>query len=639
MGGENGPKRYVKHDLQSSTRRPNQKRRLSRTCPPLFQGPNLITLSAPQSAPPALANFPPEKKEPPKSSEILPIQRPASGRAALGLHVFVDVVSYPLLAGLHTLLFSTGILSEQATPTNDLNLRTRQPHIHTRQPHIRTRQPRARSNPAYHLVIVAVHNMSPTVMNPQRPDKVTPGKRMRAKKFLRAPMTGRALSFSAWPASRDSTEECRVPPKHDLPQRQDVSRIGTRGRIRIHEVKQGTEFGARRGPGCDREEPVRKSTAGGSDTADGKNVSDGAVDATDESGMSRRSLKMSASHRLLKLRAAGRSLSFTGSSGTQKRGSWRSGGAGAWPSPLRPEYAEFALAVQPGEDVVEIGPRLPDRERGLGGCEVENGGRDVFGRRRGDVAWEESLERPAANVVEEKPVANLEQSNPAVIGGGAARYLDDEDEETLRHIDRAITDSKGRLRRSANMSKAFRAVIRSGEGLVRRSELIQASVDCDDQKDPSMIILLDEPQHPVTDLESSNSDASQITGDSTSPPATPGFSTSMTARQCAATLETILREMSCRVDRTAVETESSKQVKLRVVHEQPEARRGDRKIKVMVTVREEDHIRTSVSFKRIHTIYGTGTADAHVPLCEDIRARFQREWPRVVDALYIRLPC
>lgn len=301
--------------------------------------------------------------------------------------------------------------------------------------------------------------------------------------------------------------------------------------------------------------------------------------------------------------------------------------------------------------------------------------------------------------------------------------FDGDEEETLRNIAKAIDSSKGRLRNSVNMNKAFQAVIRSGDGLIRRSDLIQATLNSSDSKDASMIILLepnsygngsngvssgetngrrmnirDENTRDVngndddTDVNNDNrisndsnnrkchsrdknkhknkcakrnksGDTSggilgavkdmRRTNDTSAPSSSctrrkdegsVGFSTSMTAKQCAATLETLLREMECKVCRYGEEVDDGRFViRLRTSRAigqtgaQLDGRKArDRKVRIIVIVREEDDIRTSVSFKRLGGFHAS--RDSHIPLCLEIRERFQREWPAVVEALYIRLP-
>lgn len=225
-----------------------------------------------------------------------------------------------------------------------------------------------------------------------------------------------------------------------------------------------------------------------------------------------------------------------------------------------------------------------------------------------------------------------------------------EEEETMRKIAKELERSKGRLRKSANMSKAFRAVIRSGDGFVRKSDMIQATLNNGESKDASMIILL-EPDCmdsnagsgfvegvSSTSDESGSGDTTRSHGKSTILGNGTGFSTSMTAKQCAATLETILREMACKVMRHSDGIEDGQHmIRLRVWRGSGDnGRRVDRKVRVLVVIREEDRIRTSVSFRRMGGI--CVGRESHVPLCAEIRDRFQREWPAVVEALYIRLP-
>eukprot|EP00178_Gracilaria_changii_P023351 TRINITY_DN70726_c0_g1_i1.p1 TRINITY_DN70726_c0_g1~~TRINITY_DN70726_c0_g1_i1.p1 ORF type:complete len:608 (-),score=94.52 TRINITY_DN70726_c0_g1_i1:566-2227(-) len=331
-------------------------------------------------------------------------------------------------------------------------------------------------------------------------------------------------------------------------------------------------------------------------------------------------------------------------------------------------YSCSDFEIEEEHHIVEIGQRLPDRSHP--GCDE-----DVFGRRRRDFSLS-SFSLPAVSssqvlacdvdqvssikhsskpsseraMKEQKqhlldtPIAKADRSSkPPLIK--EATNDDFDEQEAIRHITRAIDSSKGRLRKSANMSKAFTSVIKSGDGFLRKSELIQQTLNSEDSKDPSMIILLDpESCEPNTIRVEGASSASEESGSVENmksvhvvPPLNFGFSTSMTARQCAATLETILRDMACRVSRyTEEQNGKNNVVKLKATQVSGGARLLERKVKVLVTVREEDHIRTSVSFRRVATIYGN--RDAHFPLCSEIRERFQREWPAVVEALYIRVP-
>lgn len=302
--------------------------------------------------------------------------------------------------------------------------------------------------------------------------------------------------------------------------------------------------------------------------------------------------------------------------------------------------------------------RLPDRTH-------VGGGEDVFGRRRGDfrasrndVFWRgdlgdlrDTLVSANGAVVEDDNLKGELLSRYATehrnnIDDAQLEQGEEQEEETITTIAKAIDSSKGKLRRSANMSRAFKAVIKSGEGWVRKSEVIQATMDSDERKDPSMIILLDPSSYDATNpqverasttSEESASADTVASNNNTNANASLGFSTSMTPKQCAATLETLLREMSCKVSRYPETDQGPREVlRLRVIRNSHGGRRLDRKTKIMVTVREEDHIRTSVAFRRLPGLYSS--RDSHIPLCTDIRDRFQREWPAVVEALYIRLP-
>lgn len=328
----------------------------------------------------------------------------------------------------------------------------------------------------------------------------------------------------------------------------------------------------------------------------------------------------------------------------------------------RKRYSSYtcssAFEVSEADNLVDIDTsvlcRLPDRAHACGG-------EDVFGRRRGDVRsgrndvfWrDDKTETVVSNdgaVVEDGSLKDELLSRYASeyrnnIGDGQFEQGEEQEEESIKTIAMAIDSSKGKLRKSANMSRAFKAVIKSGEGWVRKSEVIQATMDSEERKDPSMIILLDPSSYDVanphvegvstTSEESGSADTVPTSNSNTN--ASLGFSTSMTAKQCAATLETLLREMSCKVSRYPETEQGSREViRLRVIRNSHGGRRMGRKTKIMVTVREEDHIRTSVSFRRLPGLYGS--RDSHIPLCTDIRERFQREWPAVVEALYIRFP-
>ncbi|CAN8074631.1 unnamed protein product [Agarophyton chilense] len=345
-------------------------------------------------------------------------------------------------------------------------------------------------------------------------------------------------------------------------------------------------------------------------------------------------------------------------------------------------YSCTDFELEQEHHIVEIGQRLPDRSHS--GTEE-----DVFGRRRRDFSIsscslptvpssgllacdvDQTVDRRVNQSVDPRAStirhSSLKSSSDSRRAPEQPRFLDTpivkpdrnhkpplmkeattddfDEQEAIRHITKAIGSSKGRLRKSANMSKAFTAVIRSGDGFLRKSELIQQTLNSEDSKDPSMIILLDpESCEPGSMRPEGASSASEESGSvenmkSVRVAAAPniGFSTSMTARQCAATLETILRDMACKVSRyTEEDIGKSSTVKLRATRFGGGARLLDRKVKVLVTVREEDNIRTSVSFRRVSTMYGS--RDGHFPLCSEIRERFQREWPAVVEALYIRVP-
>lgn len=317
--------------------------------------------------------------------------------------------------------------------------------------------------------------------------------------------------------------------------------------------------------------------------------------------------------------------------------------------------SDFEVAEE--DALVEIGERLPDRENSV---VME----DVFGRRRGDIPVpDDLLDTSRPNILACDTVDRMDDQDTTLRehdmqgylrglatgrqGGSDAEIAEEGQEElAIRNIVRALDSSKGRLRKSANMSRAFRAVVKSGgEGLIRKSDIIRATLESNESKDPSMIILLDpsscDPSLPQMEGVSTTSEEScsveTVSSSNAVSSTAVGFSTSMTAKQCAATLETLLREMACKVSRCPDTEHGLREVlRLRVMRVPPGGRKMDRKIKIMITIREEDHIRTSVSFKRIAGLYSS--RDSHIPLCTDIRDRFQREWPAIVEALYIRLP-
>lgn len=328
----------------------------------------------------------------------------------------------------------------------------------------------------------------------------------------------------------------------------------------------------------------------------------------------------------------------------------------------RRRYASYSCSdFEIAEDtLVEIGTRLPDRTNPI----AEE---DVFGRRRGDVKAQHDVSSEtslssllATDVIQRRSspphlappegvntVVEPYNARPALSERSAETVVGDlEKEETIRGIAKAIESSKGRLSRSANMNKAFQAVIESGDGFVSKRQLVENILTTKDPKDPSMVILFepDSAEHTNQGMDGrkgSNSEdtcsANTATSGTINPNACPGFSTSMTAKQCAATLETILREMACRVTRYTDEEHGARRIiRLKAVHIPIGTKRLDRKVKVMVIIREEDRIRTSVAFKRVNGIYSS--RDSHVPLCGEIRRRFQREWPAMVEALYVRFP-
>lgn len=105
--------------------------------------------------------------------------------------------------------------------------------------------------------------------------------------------------------------------------------------------------------------------------------------------------------------------------------------------------------------------------------------------------------------------------------------------------------------------------------------------------------------------------------------------------------------MACRVKRVPLcedelalaPTIGASHVKLKV--SRPGPRFGppsQRKIKCHIVICEHDKLRTDVYLKRVHGMGIIPDSAAFATLADDIRWRFQREWPRLVDALYVRVP-
>lgn len=253
---------------------------------------------------------------------------------------------------------------------------------------------------------------------------------------------------------------------------------------------------------------------------------------------------------------------------------------------------------------------------------------DVFGRRRGDGTSTGADEFMSMSRLPSRRTAA--QSLPA----GAFPVPDDDDdgggpdEESANAIERALADSFGRLRGSKNMTAAFAKVARSRDGTVRRSDvaaLAHAALQPPPGADPKELLVVE---------KGSSRKKTRVEP--------PTFSTTMTARQAAATLETICRDMRCkvkRVDEAAAPTPGSPGAIVRLRVARSGARFGPpalRRVRAVIVIAEHDKLRTDVYLRR-----ATGLLPDHAAfatLSDDIRARFQREWPRIVDALYVRVP-
>lgn len=269
-----------------------------------------------------------------------------------------------------------------------------------------------------------------------------------------------------------------------------------------------------------------------------------------------------------------------------------------------------ALSPMRAETVQIVGPRYPDR----GSLKA-----DVFGRRRGDDTKSVADEPVSVGRLEALASADGNASDAALM---KAYGLDGEqmDEFQALSIERALGETLGKLRGSRNMTRAFQKVVSSEDGSIRRSEVANASIASTEAKELLMHEKTSAKRRPRSDL--------------------PFFSTTMTTVQCAATLETICREMACRVKRLSPERSGGRDcsvIKLRVVRPGPRfTTSSNRRIRALITIREEDSVRTVVFVRKLPGVIPDYAS--FLSLSEDIRNRFQREWPRVVDALYVRLP-
>lgn len=291
-------------------------------------------------------------------------------------------------------------------------------------------------------------------------------------------------------------------------------------------------------------------------------------------------------------------------------------------------HAHLAHPMRAETVQLGAGPRFPDR----GGMRP-----DVFGRRRGD-------ESPAPALAAELDDCSASMSRLGLLatdqtvpdedahddaaGEGEAGEGDHSPLEASRALERALGESWGRLHGSRNMTAAFARVARSPDGAVRRA----AVADPDFEPNPKELLRM---QEKAGRRRSAPAIASE-------PPA---FSTTMTARQAAATLETICREMACKVKRLFEDEVNGSVITLRVTRPGPRFGRQElRRVRAIVCISEASAVRTDVRFRRVAAVEIIrapplrSEAPGFARLTGDIRTRFQREWPRLVDALYVRTP-
>lgn len=259
--------------------------------------------------------------------------------------------------------------------------------------------------------------------------------------------------------------------------------------------------------------------------------------------------------------------------------------------------------------------RLPDR----GSLRA-----DVFGRRRGDGTSTGADEFMSMSRLPSRRIAAQSLPSGSFPAPDVLPPVAD-DEECAGAIERALGESFGRLRGSKNMTAAFAKVARSRDGTVRRSDVaaMAHAALTPPVHDPKELLVVEKGSRRKVRVEP------------------PTFSTTMTARQAAATLETICRDMRCKVKRVdetpAVGGTTGAGVRLRV------SRAGSRfgppalrRVRAIIVITEHDKLRTDVHLRRAAGLIPDHAAFAS--LSDDIRARFQREWPRIVDALYVRVP-
>lgn len=302
-------------------------------------------------------------------------------------------------------------------------------------------------------------------------------------------------------------------------------------------------------------------------------------------------------------------------------------------------------------------PRLPDRNS----LKI-----DVFGRRRcvpdNGGEFSATLSLPRANL---RPEA---QSLSSTTGSDNNSYLDSdmESESTTTCSSLAPQEDDdpiafGPLATSLNMNKALDKTLRSKDGLVKRKDKFghgyrQPLID---KKQMAAAVNSLKPKTSSRDikthlsltksskfLSNMNNNSNNNHHHSTIQPAVPTFSTTMSAKQAAATLETTCRDMSCRVKRVPNDEDTlslsaglGTKVKLKISRPGPRfGAPNQRRVKAYIIIHEHDKLRTDVYLNKIPVQFGISDHAAFNALTDDIRWRFQREWPRLVDALYIRAP-
>ncbi len=223
-------------------------------------------------------------------------------------------------------------------------------------------------------------------------------------------------------------------------------------------------------------------------------------------------------------------------------------------------------------------PRLPDRDSKR---------LDVFGRRR----------HYGSSLFSNGP--NIEQQSQKALEQSVLEVEYDDDSET----------SSAPLTESKNMKRAIDATLNSESGSIRRSAMIHLAEDV------------------FKPLKNKN-DGEAMT-----------FPTTMTSREAAAILETMCRDMLCEVKRISTGTACPNSlIKLKVCR--PGRLWGPantRRAKAYIWIQEYDPLRTDIYISRTNSalFFESSGFDS---LANDIRWRFQREWPCDVDSLYIRVP-